>query len=900
MKTQINQKLLDQYAQMGFSLELINMAWEIINMESEMMDTLLTLSIQNQKVQIKQDNQDEEILITQALVDSYQTNQQIGSHIFELVSPEQKKRVDRIPCRLKNIGNTCYFNSLLQTYFFNSQFVKTIITFQPQQQGKQNKSIQLVLNLQNLFIKMIGSDQKYADPSEVVKSICDDFGNVLPIGDQQDVGEFNHYFLSRIGEGLAQIERKSKNIVDSQIYTSSSIFKQKSSIINEEDIVSQLFLCKIFHQFQFEQGGYQQIRESTELFNFIPLDLKDGNLYDSFDSFVVNNIDDFKNDFNEIVQAVKYNWIQSPPQKLSFQIQRVTYCKQKNELIKQNDEFTFDEEIYLDRFLIENREKYLNIRNQNKELKIKQKKIQLSQQQLTKFNDGKDLQDVIVDVIQFLQMQNKLFNNLQLKKQSLQKLIDELEIKIQSNYNDLKKHKYLLQSILIHDGQANSGHFYTYIKDFGFDKWFKFNDMNVNVETKQKVFQDAFGMQNGINAYLLIYNRLDIVKQELQSQMRTYRISSENQYLNDIYGSYLNQKQKEQLVKENKLFLNEINQQISLRVIDQLIECYSIRFEFINEQYRIISSSVQSETFKPLITLNFPIFIKSKMAILGQDNYENILKWVIIDSALREVNPDKSGYFGLQINKNFENYLIDKFKDKFNEFKRPSRFLSLKEQDDFHLLFQEYIQYIAIASLASILFDNLLQQHFSNSLSVLHHFSLLAKQLDSQNYFYKLAQNFQRLIPIIIICKMIPFQAIVNLQELQLLQAYLSFQHFKDHQTYFWETQTSIMMNAVNENHNEPQIQNIINKFEKNIKDPNFIKKIEVLNDDISTQQTTLSNNYDIYQWIPNIKKDILFDKLINSYNNLKAKFAKFIKIQKAIQESSNLLMKQEIEDLIV
>lgn len=34
----------------------------------------------------------------------------------------------------------------------------------------------------------------------------------------------------------------------------------------------------------------------------------------------------------------------------------------------------------------------------------------------------------------------------------------------------------------------DSGHFYTYIKDFGFDKWFKFNDMNVNVETKQKVF----------------------------------------------------------------------------------------------------------------------------------------------------------------------------------------------------------------------------------------------------------------------------------------------------------------------------------------------------------------------------------------------------------------------------
>lgn len=31
---------------------------------------------------------------------------------------------------------------------------------------------------------MIGSDKKYVDPSEVVKRICDEFGNVFPIGDQ--------------------------------------------------------------------------------------------------------------------------------------------------------------------------------------------------------------------------------------------------------------------------------------------------------------------------------------------------------------------------------------------------------------------------------------------------------------------------------------------------------------------------------------------------------------------------------------------------------------------------------------------------------------------------------------------------------------------------------------------
>lgn len=52
-----------------------------------------------------------------------------------------------------------------------------------------------------------------------------------------------------------------------------------------------------------------QKREGHELFNFIPLDLKDSNLYDSLDGFIINSVEDFKNDLSEIVHATNYNWI---------------------------------------------------------------------------------------------------------------------------------------------------------------------------------------------------------------------------------------------------------------------------------------------------------------------------------------------------------------------------------------------------------------------------------------------------------------------------------------------------------------------------------------------------------------------------------------------------------------
>lgn len=42
------------------------------------------------------------------------------------------------------------------------------------------------------------SDKKYADPTEVLKSLTDNNGKVIGIGDEQDIGEFNDTFLSRI------------------------------------------------------------------------------------------------------------------------------------------------------------------------------------------------------------------------------------------------------------------------------------------------------------------------------------------------------------------------------------------------------------------------------------------------------------------------------------------------------------------------------------------------------------------------------------------------------------------------------------------------------------------------------------------------------------------------------
>ncbi|CAD8199682.1 unnamed protein product [Paramecium octaurelia] len=926
MKTPINQDLLDQYIGMGFSKELINMAWEESNTEADVINTLLTLSDKNNALANTPTKQDEEILLNQALIDSYKTNPQVSTSTFEIVSPEQRKRTNGVPCGLKNVGNTCYFNGLLQTYFFNSDFVKIIIKFQPPaqiEQGKQGKSIQLLQNLQHLFLSMIGSDKKYVDPSDVIKSICDDFGNVLPIGDQKDVGEFNTYFLSRIGEGLAYNEHQPSKIEEQPHEGPPSILRMKSSTIHDEDVVSKLFFCKVHHYLQFDQAGIPQNRDNTELYNFIPIDLKDGNLYDGFDNFVVNSIEDFKNDLSEIVCATKYNWVQGAPQTLSFQIKRVAYNKEKNDLVKQNDEFYFEEEIYLDRFLYENSKRYLDIRNQNRELKDKQKAIKQELLQLSKFDDKYDLQDVLQTAVKFLTMQSKenpqnpanfgpsdqtntieqlqkYQLQVQKKKEILQNQYNDLEDKIQASYNNFKGNKYQLQSVLIHEGMANSGHYYTYIKDFRLNKWFKFNDIRVTEETREKVFQDAIGVKPGINAYLLIYVKDEFVQEEVKFPKRLYSTSTEKDYLQDSYGSFLSQSQNESIKRENQLFQNEIEDYKQARIIERIAEAYQTRFEFVNEHFRTLVNKTQNIKFKPLFTQNFPIYVKCKASQISNQNtqHDNLIKWIILDSAFREVQENKKGIFGGQISENFQNKLINKFSVQFNEFKRPSAILTQSEQNDLNKFEQEYLNYVNLGSWATIILELLEKKDFIQVLQVLQSLTKKVKTLEQQSYFFKFTKNLKILVPIIIIGKMIPKESQVNLKELQLLQAYLVHNHFQYDDPKLWKTEISIMLNAIIENHNQQAVKEIINNFEAENKIKENMDLLEFLSEEVQNYQLVISSAYEIYFWSTYQKQDQIFDKLLEGMNKLKQLFDPFIKIQQALKDPQPL-MKEDLEKII-
>jgi len=76
----------------------------------------------------------------------------------------------------------------------------------------------------------------------------------------------------------------------------------------------------------------------------------------------------------------------------------------------------------------------------------------------------------------------------------------------------MKQHPYHLHAICIHDGNANSGHYYAFIKDRFNNKWRRFNDIRVADVSEDDVFREANGGHGWQTAYWVVYIKESIAQ----------------------------------------------------------------------------------------------------------------------------------------------------------------------------------------------------------------------------------------------------------------------------------------------------------------------------------------------------------------------------------------------------
>ncbi|NXV51093.1 UBP28 hydrolase, partial [Uria aalge] len=91
--------------------------------------------------------------------------------------------------------------------------------------------------------------------------------------------------------------------------------------------------------------------------------------------------------------------------------------------------------------------------------------------------------------------------------QDLKESIARIKLSIEQMYCDplLQQVPYRLHAVLVHEGQANAGHYWAYIYDQPRKSWLKYNDISVTESSWEELERDSFGGLKNASAYCLMY-----------------------------------------------------------------------------------------------------------------------------------------------------------------------------------------------------------------------------------------------------------------------------------------------------------------------------------------------------------------------------------------------------------
>ncbi|XP_069732729.1 ubiquitin carboxyl-terminal hydrolase 28 isoform X3 [Phaenicophaeus curvirostris] len=98
-------------------------------------------------------------------------------------------------------------------------------------------------------------------------------------------------------------------------------------------------------------------------------------------------------------------------------------------------------------------------------------------------------------------------NEIEQDIQELKESITRINLSMEQMYCDplLQQVPYHLHAVLVHEGQANAGHYWAYIYDQPRQRWLKYNDISVTESSWEELERDSFGGFRNASAYCLMY-----------------------------------------------------------------------------------------------------------------------------------------------------------------------------------------------------------------------------------------------------------------------------------------------------------------------------------------------------------------------------------------------------------
>ncbi|KRX00934.1 hypothetical protein PPERSA_09540 [Pseudocohnilembus persalinus] len=557
-----------------------------------------------------------------------------------------------------------------------------------------NKFVKMVRKLQEYIAQMIIGDLNHINAYELTKMFYNDSGNRIDIGDQKDISEFLNYFFANIANGI-QVINKSLNNLDQEEDDSENIDENKISSQNplHKLLYTNRSVYKTYKDSKTRQVYTQHFTDAQEEQSFITLKQGNGDIYNAWDKYMTEENKEVKFNFQgeeKDCHLEKKYFFPKQPEQLIFIIDRVKWSSLANQGFKTNGLFKFEKQIYIDRFMRENKEKIdgqKGIQDKREELRTLEEDLL----NITQFDNENSLPKQLMKMKDFLQLQvehnsnfesqeiqptdikNKIeedssseiemINQFPAKSQNrsllykyqnkdnllmtikvlddfdkksskrinkLQEKIKQKKAEIDIFYTEFKEHPYYLQSIFVHQGGAQAGHYYCYVFDFNKDIWIKFSDQDIQETDEQTVFNEALGGEKkDQSAFGLIY-----IPKSLKETM-------EKVDLLQYYESLIHPDLKKQIIEQQEKKKKELLKQKNETMVDQIIKLDFQRFNIIkiwqgNNKSKLTQFGQQYQ--KPFIqklpiVQNFSVYLFDSIA---QGQFE-IVRWYILEISFRDM-----------------------------------------------------------------------------------------------------------------------------------------------------------------------------------------------------------------------------------------------------------------------
>jgi ubiquitin carboxyl-terminal hydrolase 25/28 len=442
--------------------------------------------------------------------------------------PTTLSRQGDLPVGLKNVGNTCYLNSLIQTYFMIPILRKAVISYAPRVDvDEKNPNHSFMLELQKLFCAMVLSNQRFVDPSNLLKKIVDDQGKSVTIGAQEDVSEFNDLFMTRLTKGLDLVHPPPEGSAPNPLTVSTNVNIDETELTNGR--LSRMFQPSAMEVLKSQEADGTPIEQSHIIDfgrNFILPVNEETDIFSSLDQFMFDDVSDWETPSGAKANAKRWKWLRHTPEVLFFQQQRAVWAGESH--MKINHKLKFPEVLHMDRYDLKHSTLVTSIRAENADRLAHLSELSKQIEPYINYCEGGTKLDSVLagavrylealvnqnrpsnaDQIELMRKSVELLRNCQAeeaeKLKSLQAEKAELEERLEKSYVSINSEPYKLFAVWVHAGAAVGGHYWAYIRDALTDEWYKLNDTDSNRVELPKVFEDGFGGQGVTSAYFLIY-----------------------------------------------------------------------------------------------------------------------------------------------------------------------------------------------------------------------------------------------------------------------------------------------------------------------------------------------------------------------------------------------------------